>query len=99
MRMLGVKVVQGKATADQAVAGRARAITERAANGLGVERPFLQRVGQDRWIGQKHAAQANRIGPTVADHVLCHVRQVFLEVAVGRANDHRDRYRVKLLTR
>ena len=48
------------------------------------------RVGGQLRIGQHHAAEADDVGPAVAHDVLRHVRQVFLQVTVGGADEEQD---------
>src|SRR5437879_1548446 len=82
-----VILVERVATADEAVARSSRAITERAANHFWVQRAFLQRVRENRWISQRHSAQTDHVRPTVADDMLGDVREILLQIRISRTDD------------
>src|SRR5207302_2175865 len=88
LRFARVILVERVTAADQAVARRGGAIAERAADGFLFQRALLHCVGDNRGIGQRHAAQADQVRPAVADDELCNVRQILLQVTVGGAHDY-----------
>src|SRR6266699_7033805 len=55
-RFRRVVLVERITTADQTVAWRGRAIAERAADELFLERAFFDSIGQDVWIRLPHVA-------------------------------------------
>lgn len=89
LRLGGVILVQRIAAADHSVARRGRAIAERAANEFRRQRAFLHRIGQNRRVRQDHPAKANDVHPAIAHDVLRDVRQVFLQITVGGADNNR----------
>src|SRR2546428_746106 len=86
LRLCGVILVERVTTADEAVARSGRAITESAADKLPLQFALRHRVSEDVRISQRHPTQANHVRPSVANDILRHVRQVFLQVTVGGAD-------------
>src|ERR1022692_2136047 len=86
LRFGGVVAVQRVAAADQPVARGRGAIAKGAAYGFGREGPLPYRIRQYPRVGQHHAPDPDEVGPVVAQDMLRHVWQVFLQVAVSGAD-------------
>src|SRR2546426_12311675 len=63
LRFARVVLIERIAAADQPVSWRGGAITERTADELGSESAFLNGVGENVRIGQRHPAEADQVGP------------------------------------
>ena len=87
LRLGGIIFIQRITAGDHSVARRGGAIAERTADQFVRQRTFLHRFRQHVRIAQDHTPQAHHVRPTVAHDVLRHVRQVFLQVAVSRADE------------
>src|ERR1035437_10127140 len=92
----GVVAVEGVAAADEAVAGAGGAVAKGAADRFGGEGPLPYRIGQYARVGEHHPAESNAIGPAITHDVLRDVRQIFLQVAVGGADQQEARRRAGL---
>jgi hypothetical protein len=85
--LVRVVIVQGIAPTDQPIPGGGGVIAKGAPNVFLFQGTMLDGIEKDGWVNQDHAAQANRIGPTMPDDVLGHLREEFLQVTVAGA-DH-----------
>ena len=66
LRFGGVVAVQRVAAADQPIARGRGAIAKGAAYGLGREGPLPYRIRQYPWVREDHAANADEVGPVIA---------------------------------
>ena len=63
----GIVFVEGIAAADEAIAGSGGAIAERAADCFRIHYALVDRVGENRWIGESHAAKADKVDGALAN--------------------------------
>src|SRR5215469_14924501 len=86
-----VIAVQRIASRRQSLPRRRRAIAERSANSLVLDRFSLARINKDFRIRQNRSPQPHRIDPSFAHRRLRHVRQEILQVAVRCADKNEIR--------
>ena len=91
--MIEIERIEREATRDQSKPRTGGAVAERAADVLAFERRAVQHVSGKIRIGEHHPSETDEIRVSLADLVLCNMRQPLLQVRVTGADDDHARKR------
>ena len=91
--MVEIEGIERIAARDEAKPGSRRAVAERPADLLALERPSGEHVSRQLRIGEHHASEPDDVGHSLADGELRDVRQPVLQVAVRGSNEYETRKR------
>src|SRR5262245_14339015 len=80
-------MIERVASRRQSVARRGRAVAERSADSLALERTSFENVQRQLGIRQDYAAEPDAVGPSVTYGSLSHVGQELLQICIAGSDD------------